>query len=136
MNRRSLFNFIRKDHVFVPEPEPEEEERESLIDRKHSRRFFFGILAGAAATVAIPDTGISLRLVRRFDPVASVSRNEFITPEQFTREYLRILQKNMVTTKYVNREFGDLFGEDGTKIGCTPNAKIPARFRNQATVIG
>lgn len=85
MNRRNLFNFIRRDDLIVPAPEPEPE---PLIDTKHSRRFFFGIFAAAVVVPKLvapvyPDLtdSIGIRFVKTYSPLTdsfSLSRMDVL----------------------------------------------------------
>lgn len=131
MNRRSLLNFIRKDRVFVPEPEPEED----LIDTKHTRRFFFGILAGAAATAVIaPQVDLSgWNVAIETGPALEVG-NELILSERMTREFLVALHNNLTIVKDINQHYDGHFRP--MKIGDTLNIRRPARFVPQAVIVG
>lgn len=45
-----------------------------------------------------------------------------------TREALRVLENNLVFTKYVRRDFDDSFGKAGAKIGTVLNIRKPPRY--------
>lgn len=137
MNRRSLFSFVRSGALFTPrEPELEvNEEPEELIDTKHTRRFFFGIMAGAAATAVVapqiekviydcPDCNQFL------EPLgwADGSGNILLTRESVDWEILAILQRNATFARMVSRdqEFWNLRQNSG--IGETLNIRKPRAF--------
>jgi hypothetical protein len=44
-----------------------------------------------------------------------------------TRKALEILENNMVTSKYVNRQYDDSFAKEGAKIGSTLRIRLPDR---------
>lgn len=54
--------------------------------------------------------------------------NQLLTISMITRESLRILENNLVTTKYIRRDFDDSFGRSGAKIGTTLNVRKPPRY--------
>lgn len=132
MNRRSLFNFARKDRLIVPEVDPEED----LIDTKHTRRFFFGIFASAVASaVALPQAIGDLSdwtVIIETGP-ALYAGNQLITAEQLTMETLRILQRNLVMSRMVNRQYQASFDEElrfleGDQWGESLNVRRPSAF--------
>ena len=49
-----------------------------------------------------------------------------------TREALRILENNLVFTKYVARDYDDQFAVSGAKIGATINIRRPARYTTRS----
>lgn len=119
------FDFLRKDRLFVPEPEPEEE----VIDTKHSRRFFFGIMAGAAASaIVVPqliETSVDIGIVF---PDLVVAGNRLLTVQEITQETLKILQKNFTFTRAVGRNYQACFG---MKIGDTLNIRRSAGIQHE-----
>jgi len=54
--------------------------------------------------------------------------NTLLTISMITREALRVLENNLVFTKYVRRDFDDSFGRAGAKIGTVLNIRKPARY--------
>lgn len=54
--------------------------------------------------------------------------NQLLTISMITRESLRILENNLVFTKYVRRDFDDSFGRAGAKIGTVLNVRKPPRY--------
>jgi hypothetical protein len=109
---------------------------ERCARKRMSRRFFFGVMGGAAVAVAggphvkIPTGGL-------FDPVencfdAYLSRNEFLTIEQITREMLAVLHRNLTASMKVNLKFDRLFADDNSRIGDTITIRQPRTFRSVA----
>lgn len=105
-----------------------EDHDEGHCARVLSRRHFLSVLVGAS--IAVP---LAPQLIQAVDvaygfggsPFIAHIGNELLTPEVFTREVLRILQKNLVLTRYMNRTLEDQFVP---KIGDTINVRMPARF--------
>ena len=54
--------------------------------------------------------------------------NNLLTPVAITRESARVLENNLVFSKFVNREYSDEFAVRGAKIGATINARIPPQY--------
>lgn len=54
--------------------------------------------------------------------------NNLLTPIMITREAARVLENNLVFTKYINREYSDEFAIRGAKIGATINVRIPPQY--------
>ena len=54
--------------------------------------------------------------------------NNLLTPIMITREAARVLENNLVFTKYVNKEYSDQFAITGAKIGNTINVRIPPQY--------
>ena len=53
--------------------------------------------------------------------------NSILTIDMITRKALEILENNMVTSKYVNRQYDDSFAKEGAKIGSTLRIRLPDR---------
>jgi hypothetical protein len=54
--------------------------------------------------------------------------NTFLTIGMVTREALRVLTNNLVTGRFINREYDDQYGRSGAKIGTTLNIRKPVRY--------
>lgn len=54
--------------------------------------------------------------------------NNLLTPIMITRDAARVLENNLVFTKFVNREYSDEFAVRGAKIGATINVRIPPQY--------
>jgi len=54
--------------------------------------------------------------------------NVLLTISMITREALRILENNLVFSKFVRRDFDDSFGRAGAKIGTVLNIRKPPRY--------
>ncbi len=54
--------------------------------------------------------------------------NQLLTISMITRESLRILENNLVFSKFVRRDFDDSFGRAGAKIGTVLNIRKPPRY--------
>lgn len=93
-----------------------------------SRRHFLSVLVGAG--IAVP---LAPQLIQAVDvaygfggsPFVAQIGNDFLLPEAFTREVLRILQKNIRFVRASNTEYANSFLP---KIGDTINVRMPARF--------
>jgi len=98
-----------------------------------NRRNFFASLCAAIGMAKAP------RLLAAPPPEWTVEIETgpayatYFTSEQFSLEVLRILEKNMVISHLVNREYDRAFNEalagNESKIGFSLDAPIPARFR-------
>jgi hypothetical protein len=132
----SLLKWIRKDRLIIPAEQPEEEE---VIDTKHTRRFFFGIMAGAAAKVALP------RLV----PATPLSESqqfvwfgtpggELLSAHEITAAALGVLQRNTGYLGLVNAGFDHELTRDSAmhKIGYTLNVRRPRAFAGRQGLHG
>lgn len=95
---------------------------EDRCDRMASRRYFLQTMIGAAvAAPLLPNVHIGVDMASG----ASFTGNSILTAEMVTREILGILQKNLVFTRIVSREFDDIHWP---KIGDTINVRRPSIF--------
>ena len=54
--------------------------------------------------------------------------NTLLTITMITREALRVLENNLVATRYITREYDPKFGVEGAKIGNVLNVRKPPRY--------
>lgn len=57
--------------------------------------------------------------------------NTLLTISMITREALRILENNLVFSKFIMREYDDKFAVAGAKIGTTLNIRKPPRYKGR-----
>lgn len=105
---------------------------DACAKKRMSRRFFFGVMGGAVAAVAVaphvklPGTG------SYFNPVADVfgqyHGNRILTIKEITHEMLEVLHNNLVTTKRIDRNHERIFASRGAKIGDTLHIRKPDKY--------
>jgi len=80
-----------------------------------SRRFFFGVLAGGAALVAVPKPILKPGDLNSGDIITIAGRyvggNQLLSPAQITSEALRMLEKHLTFWRVVNHEYDAKFGD-------------------------
>ncbi len=54
--------------------------------------------------------------------------NSFLTPQQITREALRVLHNKLTFIGAINRQYDDSFAKSGAKIGDTLKIRLPNQF--------
>lgn len=90
--------------------------------KKHSRRFFLGMLGAAAVAPMVADRGLSIRFVRSFD-VARSSKNTFLTVEQITHEFLVAWKRAVLLQREIQRDYNDVFNLEVERIGNEPQVR-------------
>lgn len=92
---------------------------EERCDRMASRRYFLQTIIGAAvAAPLLPNVHIGV----------DFSAESFLTSQVLAEETLRILQRNLTFSRYMNRSYNDEFMP---KIGDTINVRRPSQFSLQ-----
>ena len=54
--------------------------------------------------------------------------NSLLTPQQITREALRVLHNKLTFIGAINRQYDDSFAKSGAKIGDTLKLRLPTQF--------
>lgn len=99
-----------------------------ICARKHmSRRFFFGVLGGAVAAVAIAPA-ISKTGWEAWTEGGHIFYRPILTNQQITIEMLKVLQDNLVDGKKVTRTWDKQFPKFGCKIGNAITVRKPLHF--------
>ena len=58
----------------------------------------------------------------------AAANNTLLTPDQITREALRILHEKLSFVRSINRQYDDSFAQKGAKIGDTLRIRMPVQY--------
>lgn len=95
---------------------------EDRCDRMASRRYFLQAIIGAAvAAPLLPNVHIGV------DLASGPALNSVLMTKWLAEESLRILQRNLTFSRYMNRSYNDEFMP---RIGDTINVRRPSLFLN------
>lgn len=129
-------DFIRKGLLYVRAPESPEEPEEGAPDTKHTRRFFFGIMGGAAAAVVFAPTIALESLSDAYIRPATIALansidrnlNACMLRQEVTADTLKILLNNCRMIPLVAAEHERFFADHRKKIGNVISIQRPQRY--------
>jgi hypothetical protein len=101
--------------------------------KRMSRRFFFGVMGGAAVAVAVApqiesfgDWTVQIETGPMF-----YGGNELLTVEQITADMLRVLRDSVAQIPQINRKWGWIFADAESKIDDTLTIRKPHQLLGQ-----
>jgi hypothetical protein len=97
--------------------------------KRMSRRFFFGVMGGAAVAVAVAPT-IEQQLREHFI-LPAVRHDELLTIQMITAEILEVLRGNLKTVSGIKLNMDRIFANEKARIGDTLTIRKPRDFVGQ-----
>lgn len=91
---------------------------EACARKRMSRRFFFGVMAGAAVAVSAP------QLIWPTSPIETPG-NILLTVEPITNEALLVLQRNLMIGKQLKMNWESSFADPRDRIGDVIHVRRP-----------